>query len=150
MDALPSLLAFQSGWLFSRSMSTLASSTDPVECLYDPIIVVLVFANLLVLVDADLDTSFWRDVLPDSTDCLAAADFSIDYPAPDASRSIPTLSSFTVYKVTIKKPKQKKPNSYSWKFWKKAIQSFTTDGTKLNIKLGSWTKDHSRLGKWKS
>jgi hypothetical protein len=31
-----------------------------------------------------------------------------------------------LYKVTMQRPKQKKPNSYSWKFWKKAIQSFTT------------------------
>jgi hypothetical protein len=53
-------------------------------------------------------------------------------------------------KVTIQKPKQKKPNSYSRKFWKKAIQSFTTDGKKVNTKLGSWMKDRSRSGKWKS
>jgi hypothetical protein len=80
----------------SISIPTLASSTDPVECPFDPIIVVvlivLVFANLLVP-DADLDISFWRDVFPDfSTDCPAAADFYIDCPATDASRSIPTLS----------------------------------------------------------
>jgi hypothetical protein len=30
-----------------------------------------------------------------------------------------------VYNVTLERPKQKKPNSYSLKFWKKAIQSFT-------------------------
>jgi hypothetical protein len=67
---------------------------DPVACPFDPIIIglVLVFANLLVF-DAALDISFWRDVFPDfSTDC---PDFSIDCPATDASRSIPTLSSFT-------------------------------------------------------
>jgi hypothetical protein len=55
-----------------------------------------------------------------------------------------------VYKATIQKPKQKKLNSYSWKFWKKAIQLFTKDGKKLNKKLGPWTNDHSRSGKWKS
>jgi hypothetical protein len=32
-----------------------------------------------------------------------------------------------VYIVTLQKPKQKKPNPYSWKFWKKTVQSLTTD-----------------------
>jgi hypothetical protein len=53
-----------------------------------------------------------------------------------------------VYIVTLQKLKQKKPNSYSWKFWKKAIQSLTTDGKKLNSTLGPWTVNHSRSGKW--
>jgi hypothetical protein len=35
--------------------------------------------------------------------------------------------------VTSQQPKQKTPNSYSWKFWKKAIQSFTNNGKKLII-----------------
>ncbi|OEU08199.1 hypothetical protein FRACYDRAFT_249987 [Fragilariopsis cylindrus CCMP1102] len=55
-----------------------------------------------------------------------------------------------VYTVTLHAPKQKQPNSYSWKFWKKAIQSFTTDGRKLNEQLGPWTGDHSKSGRWES
>jgi hypothetical protein len=55
-----------------------------------------------------------------------------------------------VYKVTTQKPKQKQPNSYSWKFWMKAIKSFTKNGRKLNTKLGPWTADHSRSGIWAS
>jgi hypothetical protein len=55
-----------------------------------------------------------------------------------------------VYNVTIQKPKQKKPNAYSRKFWMKAIQSFTTNGRKLSTKIGPWTMDHSRSGRWKS
>jgi hypothetical protein len=53
-----------------------------------------------------------------------------------------------VYNVTLQKPKQKKPNSYSWKFWKRAIQSLTTDGLKLNLTLGPWTGNHSKSGRW--
>jgi hypothetical protein len=56
----------------------------------------------------------------------------------------------TVYNITIQRPKQNKPNSYSWKFWKEAIQSFTTNGTKLNKVLGSWTEHHSKSGVWES
>lgn len=55
-----------------------------------------------------------------------------------------------VYTVTLQTPKQKQPNSYSWKVWKKPIQSFTTDGRKLKEQLGSWTGDHSRSGRWES
>jgi hypothetical protein len=55
-----------------------------------------------------------------------------------------------VYNVTIQRPKQKIPNSYSWKFWEKAIQSFTTNGKELDKKLGPWTKDHSRSGRWET
>jgi hypothetical protein len=33
-------------------------------------------------------------------------------------------------------------------FSKKAIQSFTTDGKKLNSTLGPWTVNHSRSGRW--
>jgi hypothetical protein len=52
-----------------------------------------------------------------------------------------------VYNVTLQRPKQTKPNSYSWKFWKfwkKAIQSFTQNGKKLILTLGPWTTNHSR------
>jgi hypothetical protein len=47
-----------------------------------------------------------------------------------------------VYNVTLQKQKQNKPNSFSWKFWTRAIQSFTTDGKKLNSTLGPWTEDN--------
>jgi hypothetical protein len=50
--------------------------------------------------------------------------------------------------VRLQRTKQKKPNSYSWKFWKKAIQSFTKDGKKLNSALGPLTGSHSRSGRW--
>jgi hypothetical protein len=53
-----------------------------------------------------------------------------------------------VYNVTTQKPKQNKPNSYSWKFWTRTIQSFTTDEKKLKSKLGPWTGNHSRSGRW--
>jgi hypothetical protein len=53
-----------------------------------------------------------------------------------------------VYKVTLQQPEQTKPNSYSWKFWTRAIQSFTTDGKKLNSTLGPWTGNHSKSGRW--
>jgi hypothetical protein len=53
-----------------------------------------------------------------------------------------------VYNVTLQRPKQEKPNSYSWKFWKKAIQSFTHNGKKLISTLGPWTGNHSRSGRW--
>jgi hypothetical protein len=49
-----------------------------------------------------------------------------------------------VYNVTMQKPKQNKPNSYSWKFLTRTIQSFTTDGKKLKSTLGPWTGNHSR------
>jgi hypothetical protein len=39
-------------------------------------------------------------------------------------------------------------NSYSWKLWKRAIQSFATDGNKLNFTLGLWTGNHSKSGRW--
>jgi hypothetical protein len=53
-----------------------------------------------------------------------------------------------VYNVTLQRPKQKKPNSYSWKFWKKSIQTFTKDGKKLISTLRPWTGNHSRSGRW--
>jgi hypothetical protein len=56
----------------------------------------------------------------------------------------------TTYTVSLTRPKQQKPNSYSWKFWKKAIRSFTTDDKKLELELGPWTNQHSKSGKWES
>ena len=47
-------------------------------------------------------------------------------------------------------PNQKRPNKRSWLFWKKLINTFTkTDkSTVLKHKLGKWTKDHSKHGRW--
>jgi hypothetical protein len=53
-----------------------------------------------------------------------------------------------IYNVTLQRPKQKKPNSYSSKFWKKATQSFEQNGKKLNSTLGPWTIYHSSSGRW--
>lgn len=47
-------------------------------------------------------------------------------------------------------PKQKRPNSRSWQFWKKLLNTFIRNGTELVLKqrLGKWTKDHSKHGRW--
>ena len=47
-------------------------------------------------------------------------------------------------------PKQTKPNTYSWKFWKQLLKQFTTNGTRqeLKQKLGKWTKHHSKHRRW--
>ena len=45
-------------------------------------------------------------------------------------------------------PKQDLPNSYSWKFWRKVLSSFTEedDGAELKRPLGDWTSSHSKYG----
>ena len=52
------------------------------------------------------------------------------------------------YTVTRQFPKQNRPNSYSWKFWKKVLSTFTV--TDHNIEqshsLGYWTEHHSTSG----
>ena len=47
-------------------------------------------------------------------------------------------------------PKQDLPNSYSWKFWRKVLSSFTEedDGAVLKRPLGDWTSSHSKYGIW--
>jgi hypothetical protein len=53
------------------------------------------------------------------------------------------------YNITLTIPKQKKPNTSSWKLWWKVLQSFTTGGSKRLTKgLGEWTENHSKPGQW--
>jgi hypothetical protein len=51
------------------------------------------------------------------------------------------------YKITLTIPKQKKPNTSSWKLWWKVLQSFTTgDSKRLTKGLGECTESHSKSG----
>ena len=52
------------------------------------------------------------------------------------------------YKVTWKFAKQERPNSYSWKFWRKVLSSLTETANEIELKkqLGHWTNDHSYSG----
>ena len=47
-------------------------------------------------------------------------------------------------------PKQKKPNTYSFKFWQKLFQPLLLNGcgNQLKQELGNWTKNHSKCGEW--
>ena len=47
-------------------------------------------------------------------------------------------------------PNQKRPNNRSWLFWIKLINMFIKPGTDIVPKhrLGKWTKDHSKHGRW--
>ena len=47
-------------------------------------------------------------------------------------------------------PKQTKPNTYSWNFWKQLFNQITTNGTRreLKQKLEKWTNHHSKYGCW--
>ena len=54
------------------------------------------------------------------------------------------------YNTHLQKPKQSKPNTRSWTLWKRVIESFTKDNTKLKIHLGKWSTKHSNAGIWKS
>jgi len=53
-----------------------------------------------------------------------------------------------IYDVRLKKARQKRPNTASWKLWTRVIESMTTDGTRLKQPLGEWTQDHSTSGTW--
>jgi hypothetical protein len=54
-----------------------------------------------------------------------------------------------IYKITLTVPKQKKPNTSSWKLWWKVLQSFTNGNNNiLPERLGDWTDNHSTPGQW--
>ena len=61
-----------------------------------------------------------------------------------------TESLDTKYKVTRQFPNQNRPNSYSWKFWKKVLSTFTVTnkGIELSKCLGNWTENHRASGIW--
>jgi hypothetical protein len=53
------------------------------------------------------------------------------------------------YRITLTIPRQKKPNTASWKLWWKVLQSFTNGNNyRLSKQLGEWTDNHSKSGIW--
>ena len=53
------------------------------------------------------------------------------------------------YTTTLNKANQKKPNSRSWLLWKRVLDTFTTDSSRL-LALGAWTTKHRQSGRWES
>ena len=47
-------------------------------------------------------------------------------------------------------PKQSKPNSYSFKFWQKVLDTVMTASWNLKEPLGNWKPNHSKHGIWKA